>query len=290
VSGAGTVRDAIAAATDALAAAGCETPRLDAEVLIADTLGVDRGQLVTGSASDVPATSARTIGERVRRRLMREPVAYILGRRSFRHIDLAVDSRVLIPRPETELLVEVALSAPHGARVHDVGTGSGAVALALMHERPDLRVSASDSSPAAVDVARANARALGLDLPLAVARGLPEPIAFGDPAGSYDLVLANLPYVTVGEMATLAPEIRDHEPQDALVAGTDGLDAIRDLVSEVPAGTRVALEHSPQQAQEVRALLEEAHTHRDLAGRERVTAGTAPEGAQPARSGRSATG
>jgi len=121
VTGAGSVRDAIAAATDALAAAGCDTPQLDAEVLIADTLGVDRGQLVTGSMSEVPVASARAIGERVRRRVVREPVAYILGRKGFRHIDLAVDPRVLIPRPETELLVEVALSAPRGASVHDVG-------------------------------------------------------------------------------------------------------------------------------------------------------------------------
>ena len=274
MSGAGSVRDAIAAATDALAAAGCDTPQLDAEVLIADALGVDRGALVTGAASDVPASSARDIGERVRRRVMREPVAYIVGRKGFRNIDLAVDSRVLIPRPETELLVELALDAPRGARVHEVGTGSGAVALALMHERPDLRVSASDVSPGAIDVARANARALGLDLPLAVADGLPDPIAFGD-VRPYDLVLANLPYVSIGEMATLAPEIRDHEPHDALVSGREGLDAIRDLVAEIPAGTRVALEHSPHQAQAVRGLLDEAETHRDLGGRERVTVGTA---------------
>ncbi|MBA3306825.1 MAG: peptide chain release factor N(5)-glutamine methyltransferase [Thermoleophilaceae bacterium] len=296
MSGAGTVRDAIAAATDALGAAGCDTPRLDAEVLIADVLGVDRGALVTGSGADVPAASARTIGERVRRRVVREPVAYITGRKGFRHIDLAVDARVLIPRPETELLVEVALEAPPGARVHEVGTGSGAVALALMHERPDLRISASDSSARAVDVARSNARALGLDLPLAVARGLPDPIAWEersrnaaggaeadrrsaehrtDGSRPYDLVLANLPYVSTAEMATLAPEIRDHEPHDALVAGRDGLDAIRGLLAEVPAGTAVALEHAPHQAQAVRGLLDRAETHRDLANRERVTAGTA---------------
>jgi len=211
----------------------------------------------------------------VRRRVMREPVAYIIGRKGFRHIDVAVDSRVLIPRPETELLVEVALPAERGARVHEVGTGSGAVALALMHERPDLRVSASDISPGAVDVARANARILGLDLPLAVARGLPDPMAFGHPAQAYDLVLANLPYVSIGEMATLAPEIRNHEPRDALVSGGEGLDAIRELVAEIPAGTRVALEHSPHQAQAVRELLAQSETHDDLAGYERVTEGTA---------------
>ncbi|MDQ3644588.1 MAG: peptide chain release factor N(5)-glutamine methyltransferase [Actinomycetota bacterium] len=279
MSGAGTVHDALAAAVDALAAAGCDTPQLDAEVLIADALGVDRGELVTGSVSEVPSASARVIGERVRRRVMREPVAYIIGRKGFRHIDLAVDSRVLIPRPETELLVEVALAAPRGARVHEVGTGSGAVALALMHERPDLRLSASDLSPRAIDVARANARALGLDLPLVVARGLPDPIAtapqgYAGPMRAYDLVLANLPYVSIGEAATLAPEIRRHEPPEALISGPEGLDAIRDLVSEIPAGTRVALEHSPHQAEAVRGLLDRAETHRDLAGRERVTAGT----------------
>lgn len=274
MSGAGSVRDALAAATDALAAAGCDSPQLDAEVLIADALGIDHGALVIGAESDVPAAAAREIGARVRRRVTREPVAYIVGRKGFRHIELAVDARVLIPRPETELLVEVALTAPHGARVHDVGTGSGAVALALMHERPDLRVSASDSSPGAVDVARANARALGLDLPLAVARGLADPIAFGEPMRPYDMVVANLPYVSVNEMETLAPEIRNHEPRDALVSGHEGLDAIRDLVSEIPTGTRVALEHAPHQAQAVRGLLEGAETHRDLAGRERVTVGT----------------
>ena len=274
MTGAGTVRDALAAATDALAAAGCETPRLDAEVLIADAVGVDRGALVTRPEAEVPASAARTIGERVRRRVQREPVAYIIGRKGFRRIDLIVDSRVLIPRPETELLVEVALQAPRGARVHDVGTGSGAVALALLQERPDLRVSASDCSPGAIDVARANARALGIDLPLAVARGLPDPLAFGD-TRPYDLVVANLPYVSVGEMATLAPEIRAHEPREALESGREGLDAIRELVAEIPANTRVALEHAPHQAQAVRGLLEDPETHRDLAGRKRVTVGSA---------------
>ena len=273
MSDAGTARDALAAATDALAAAGCESPQLDAELLIADALGVDRAVLVTDPAAEVPASAARTIGERVRRRVQREPVAYILGRKGFRHIELAVDRRVLIPRPETELLVEVALSAPRGARVHEVGTGSGAVALALLDERPDLEVSASDASAAAVDVARANARSLGVELPLAVAHGLPDPIAFGQAARPYDLVLANLPYVSVGELATLAPEIRQHEPTEALVSGREGLDAIRDLAAQAPSGTPVALEHSPHQTQAVRGLLEGAETHRDLAGRERVTVG-----------------
>jgi release factor glutamine methyltransferase len=262
------VRDAVEAAVTALAAAGCSTPRLDAEVLIADALGADRAVLHTEPLRPVTGAQARVIGDRVRRRIEREPVAYILGRRGFRRIELFVDSRVLIPRPETELLVEVALELPAEALVHDVGTGSGAIALALMDERPDLTVTASDASPAAVGVARANAARLGLPLELSVDSGLPP--------GSFDLVVANLPYVREDEWDGLAPEIRRYEPREALVSGEDGLDAIRALVAEAPPGTPLALEHAPGQAAEVRALLRDARTHLDLAGRERVTVGSAP--------------
>ena len=263
-----TVRDALDASAAALDSAGCETPRLDAELLMADALGVDRGALISDPGSGVPARAARLIGERVRRRVAREPVAYILGRKGFRYIDVAVDNRVLIPRPETELLVEVALELPRGARVHEVGTGSGAVALALLDERPDLRVSASDASSAAIAVARENAARLGQELELAVLDGLP--------TGELDMVLANLPYVCDGELPSPAPEIRCHEPREALLGGADGLDAIRGLVAQAPAGTRLALEHAPHQAAAVRALLAGAETRPDLAGRERVTVGTAP--------------
>jgi release factor glutamine methyltransferase len=262
------VRDALDAAVPAIAAAGCETPRLDAEVLVADALGVDRAALYAEPELPITGAQARLIGERVRRRVAREPVAYILGRKGFRDIELLVDGRVLIPRPETELLVEVALELPEGAHVHEVGTGSGAVALALLDERPDLVVSASDASPTAVEVARANAARLGLPLSIEPARGLPRVDA--------DLVLANLPYVREDEWAALQPEITKHEPRSALIGGPDGLDAIRSLVAEAPSGTRLALEHAPAQAAAVRELLREAETRRDLGGRERVTVGSVP--------------
>jgi release factor glutamine methyltransferase len=229
---------------------------------------VDRAALLADPRLAVPPTAARVIGERVRRRVAREPVAYILGRRGFRRIELAVDARVLIPRPETELLVEVALDLPPGARVHEVGTGSGAVALALLDERPDLRVTASDASPAAVEVAWANAVRLELPLEPSVARGLPD--------DDFDLVLANLPYVREDEWPGLQPEIVRYEPREALVAGADGMDAIRGLVSAAPSGIRLALEHAPGQAEAVRALLRDGRTHRDLSGRERVTLGVVP--------------
>jgi release factor glutamine methyltransferase len=263
-----SAREAVAAATASLAAAGCDTPGLDAELLIADALGVDRAGLVAQPELGIPAGAARIIGERIRRRVEREPVAYILGRKGFRRIELVVDPRVLVPRPETELLVEVAVELPQGTRVHEVGTGSGAVALALRDERPDLVVSASDTSPEAVEVARANAGRLGLELELSVDRGLPP--------GQYDLVVANLPYVREDEWAALAPEIVKYEPREALVSGTDGLDAIRELVSDTPRATRLALEHAPAQAEAVRDLLLDAETRQDLAGRDRVTVGWTP--------------
>jgi len=231
---------------------------------------MQRSALFSNPGVTIPVRAGRAIGERVRRRVAREPVAYILGLKGFRRLELHVDSRVLIPRPETELLVEVALELARGAWVHEVGTGSGAVALALLDERPDLRVTASERSRPAVEVARGNARGLDLDLEVTVADGLP-PDAHG-----CDLLLANLPYVAEHEMPSLAPEILLYEPRDALVAGADGLDAIRALIREVPAGLRLALEHAPQQGETVRALLDEGQTRPDLAGRERVTIGPAP--------------
>lgn len=261
-------RDAVSGALDALTAAGCDTPRLDAEVLIADAMGVDRGALVADPEQPIVPAAARLVGERIRRRVQREPVAYILGRKGFRFVELAVDRRVLIPRPETELLVELALALPERAAVHDVGTGSGAVALALKSERPDLRVSASDASAEAVVVARANAARLALDVPITHEPDLP--------VGKYELVVANLPYVAEAEYARLEPEIRKFEPRAALVAGGDGLAAIRALVAGAPAGTRLALEHGTDQGEAVRGLLAGPVTRRDLAGHERVTEGTVP--------------
>jgi release factor glutamine methyltransferase len=231
---------------------------------------VQRSVLFTEPGITVPVRAGRPIGERVRRRVAREPVAYILACKGFRRLELHVDARVLIPRPETELLVEVALELALGAWVHEVGTGSGAVALALLDERPDLRVTASERSRPAVEVARGNARRLDLELEVAVADGLPAE------AHGCDLVLANLPYVAEQEMPCLAPEILLYEPREALVAGADGLDAIRALIAQVPTGMRLALEHAPHHGEAVRALLDDGATRPDLAGRERVTIGLAP--------------
>ncbi|MGB2710867.1 MAG: peptide chain release factor N(5)-glutamine methyltransferase, partial [Conexibacter sp.] len=205
------------------------------------------------------------------RRRAREPVAYIVGARGFRHIDLKVDGRVLVPRPETELLVELALGLPRGARVADVGTGSGAVALALKHERPDMQVIATDISEEALAVARANAARLGLDV--SFAHG--DLLAALDGA-PLDAVLSNPPYVHDHEIPL--PEL-DYEPAGALYAGTDGLAVIRRLVPAAAARARfVALEVGAGQAPAVaqlmrRAGLDEVAAHRDLAGIERVVVG-----------------
>jgi release factor glutamine methyltransferase len=273
--GGASVREALDSAVIAIAAAGSDTPRLDAELLLAEALGVDRVALVTDPRREVAGPAVRAFQDAVRRRSAgREPVAYILGRRGFRHLELAVDSRVLVPRPETELLVEVGLELPERARVVDVGTGSGAVALALKHERPDLEVLGTDSSADALEVARANAARLGLDVEF-----LRGDLLAG--VGEVDAVLSNPPYVADRERASLAPEIARHEPPGALFAGADGLDVIRRLVpAAVRFGARLlAIEVGAGQAAAVGELVHaagfaEATARRDLGGIERVVVGT----------------
>ncbi len=264
------VRDAVASAAATLAGAGCDTPRLDAELLLADAQGVGRERLVLDARSPVEPRALERFHELVARRAAREPVAYILGRKEFRRITLAVDRRVLIPRPETELLVEVGLTLPEGVTVVDVGTGSGAVALALKHERPDLRVWGVDVSADALTLARANAARLRLQVHFAQANLL------AGVSERFDAILANLPYVPDG--TPLPPEIAGYEPAEALFAGGDGLDAIRRLLGMV-AGTRLmALEVGFDQADAVSRLVRQAgfdsvERLRDLAGLERVVLG-----------------
>lgn len=265
-----TVREAISGAAGVLAEAGSETPRLDAELLLAEVVGVGRATLVLEASVPVEAATAERFAALVARRARREPVAYILGRRGFRHITLEVDRRVLIPRPETELLVEVGLSLHAGARVIDVGTGSGAVALGLKHERPDLEVWGSDVSAGALDVARANGLRLGLDV-----RWMQADLLQGIP-GRFDAVLANPPYVAEG--TELPPEIKGHEPASALFAGPDGLEVIRALIGQAADASLLALEIGFDQAAAVRELLygagfAQVEVRRDLAGHDRVLIG-----------------
>jgi len=164
-----TVGSLLADARRRLEAAGCDTPRLDAELLLAEMLGVDRARLVIDRDRSLEGSAVDRFGALVARREAREPVAYILRRRDFRRLTLHVDPRVLIPRPETELLVELGLTLAPAADVVDVGTGSGAVALALKDERPDLRVRGTDISEDALAVARENGSRLGLDVEFAAA-------------------------------------------------------------------------------------------------------------------------
>lgn len=267
-----TVRDALDSARIALTAAGCGTPRLDAELLLGAAMGVGRAALIADPGRELAPEAARRFQAAAARRRDREPVAYILGTKGFRRLELAVDPRVLIPRPETEHLVEAVLDLPAGATVCDVGTGSGAVALALADERPDLRVLATDADPGALAVARENARRL--ELPVALYEG---DLLDGVPSG-LDAVVANLPYVPQG--TSLEPEIARHEPALALYGGPEGIELIRRLIpaaADRGAGT-VALEVGAGQAGAVAGLLRaagyaEVQVRQDLAGIDRVLVG-----------------
>jgi release factor glutamine methyltransferase len=277
-----TVRDALEAAIDALAAAGCETARLDAELLLAQATGWDRAKLAAEPGARLPVGASREFGEMVRRRVRREPVAYILGRKGFRRIELLVDRRVLIPRPETELLVELALEAAP-TKVLDVGTGSGAIALAVADELEEAAVTAIDTSFNAVRVAQANTERLGLTGRVDVVLRGPSSLRGAEPDGrAFDLLLANLPYVSEDEWEDLAPEIREYEPREALVAGPTGLEAIEALAEELlglaPRPPVVALEIGAGQAEVVSQLIRaagyaEVEVRSDLAGHDRVVIG-----------------
>ena len=265
-----SVRDALDSATIALTAAKVDSPRLDAELLLGAATGLSRAEVVAGGSRKLEPEEARRFADLDRRRREREPVAYILGEKGFRHLELKVDPRVLIPRPETEHVVEAALARlPEGARVVDVGTGSGAIALALKAERPDLTVVATDVSADALAVARANALLLGLDV--AFAQG----DLLAQLTGAFDAVVSNPPYVADGD--SLPPDVAQHEPAVALFAGPDGLDAYRRLLPAAAAlgAGLVVLEIGSTQAAAVGALAREAgyadvEVTRDLAGHERV--------------------
>ena len=272
-----TTRGLIDEAERELSAAGVETPRLDAETLLAFALGAKRVEVVSGVAADPTDQQLEVFNAALARRAAREPVAYITGSKGFRRIDLLVDSRVLIPRPETELLVAV-MKVDRPCGILDVATGSGAVALALADELPDATITAADISADALDVARANAQRLGASDRVTFHQSdLLESIN-----GVFDAISANLPYVTRDELAGLQPEITKYEPALALDGGEDGLDLVRRLAAQAPQhlkpGGFLALEIGDEQGPSTAQILEDAgfittEIHQDLAERDRVVTG-----------------
>lgn len=261
---------------------GVDTPRLDAELLLAATLGLDRVGLYLNFERPLQSDELDAFRERVRRRASREPLAYILGHTEFWSLPLKVTPAVLIPRGDTEVLVEAALSRLHGAaRVLDVGTGSGALAIALAHERPECSVTAIDLSAAALEVAAENARCNGVAERVHLLR---QDLATL-PAGPFDLVVANPPYIPSGELAALMPEVRDFEPPLALDGGCDGLAAYRALAGQAGSvltpGGWLLVEVGIGQATPVRELftgagLVEVGIRDDYAGIPRVVSGQRP--------------
>ncbi|CAB4921156.1 unannotated protein [freshwater metagenome] len=281
--GAGTVGEAIRRLAARFAATGLDSPRLDAELLVADAIGADRARLFLSPDRALTAEQAARIADHEDGRAVRRAsVAHLLGVRGFRHLDLRVDGRVLVPRPETELLVEVGLELPAGATVVDVGTGSGAIALALEDERPDLVVHATDVSADALDVARRNAEDHGSRVVFHEADlldGLP-------PLGRPLAVLSNPPYVPDGDLASLPPEVAGHDPHLALFGGPDGLDVVRRLLPAARArgASLVAVEIGRGQAEATAELARAAgfattEIRDDLAGIGRVVVGRAGEAA-----------
>ncbi|MGQ0428648.1 MAG: peptide chain release factor N(5)-glutamine methyltransferase [Gammaproteobacteria bacterium] len=283
-------RDALAALRRRFAPVSASAA-LDAELLLAHVLGAGRASLAADPARELAPAEAAALEALARRRERGEPLAYLTGRREFWSLDLAVTPAVLVPRPETELVVERALAAiterPAPA-VLELGTGSGAIALAIAHERPDAAVTAVDASEAALAVAAGNAARLGIANLRFLCGSWYGPVA----GRRFDLVVANPPYVAEGDpsLAALAAE-----PRAALVAGPTGLEALAEICGAAPAalagGGVLIVEHGAGQGAAVREAMARAGlaaiaTHRDLAGHERVTQGRIAPGALQSASGR----
>lgn len=258
----GTLQARVRAAAHRLVACGLEErdAAIDAEVLARHALGWDRATYLARLREAAPPELAPRLEPLVRRRCRRQPVAQILGVREFWGLDLIVTPDVLVPRPETELLVDIALGLQRGrprARIVDVGTGSGCLAVTLARELPDARVVATDISAAALAVARRNA----------ARHGVGDQIDFHQTCwmegltDAFDLIVSNPPYIPDGDLQTLAPEVRDHEPMTALAGGPDGLDPVRTLVATAPGcltpGGRLLLEIGMGQADALEACVEE---------------------------------
>ena len=271
-----TVSAALASATDRLAAAGCESAHVDAEILLAHVLGTTRSGLGADAGRELDGSSLEELDRLVVRRELREPLAYVLGEWGFRRLMLRVDARVLVPRPETEIVVERCLARIDGIaepRVLDVGTGSGAIALAIADEAPGARVTAIDTAAGALEVARENASRTGLSVEI-----VHGDLFHGLPKGPWDLVVSNPPYVREDEIDQLEPEVRDWEPRAALVGEGATEEIAHRALTVLRQGGALVLETAESDAARVHRLLAElgyadVRMTKDLAGRDRVVEG-----------------
>jgi release factor glutamine methyltransferase len=310
-----TIREALAAGSAALAAAGIENPGLDASLLLAEVLNISRSSLMA-AAEPLTETSSAAFDGLIKRRLAGECTAYILGRKEFYGLDFQVNPAVLVPRPDTEILVEAALKrlktksgkplyaldcmrsahtegmcaetntlpkqeAVLKGRLLDLCTGCGAAAIALKHEMPDLEVWAADISAEAIETAAANAARLLTTGAIHFCLGN---LFDALPSSPFTLILSNPPYIPTAEIVGLSPEVRG-EPILALDGGSDGLDIISNIISRAPEflcpGGILLLEADPRQMERIGSLLSQAgftgiQTHRDLSGKERVIEGKKP--------------
>lgn len=275
------IGQALNKAEQALREQGIDNPRLDAEVIMAFCLGVERSVLFHEAGSELPERQVRRFDALIARRLDREPVAYITGRKEFWSLDFTVDRHVLIPRPETELLVEKVLECSGGMKdgpltLLEVGTGSGAVAVAIAIERPRASLVAVDISPAALRIARLNARRHGVtDRVHFVCGNLCEPLT-----GKFDIVLSNPPYIAEEEFSHLADDVRIFEPEAALVSGKEGTEMHRSIIDSsagcLTGGGRLFMEMGAGQHKRIGSMLKQDGRYdgivfyRDLAGIVRV--------------------